>query len=225
MLGTVVNAAAIILGGLLGAYAIPSLPRPIERTVTGAIGLSVLLIGVKMAWRTEDIVIPLLSLVLGGLAGEMLSIESRLERLGRAMERWVGPTRGDFTRGFVTATLLFCVGAMAVMGAIEGGLRGDHSILFAKAVLDGTMALVFASTLGIGVALSALPVLLYQGSIALAAGLISSVLSEPMVEEMTATGGIIILGVALNILGTTDIRVGNLLPAVVVAPLLVALWG
>lgn len=223
MTGTIVNAAAIAAGGMLGASAGRLLKDGTQKTVMHALGLSVTLLGVKMAWSTSEMLLVIGSLVIGGVIGEALRIEDRLVTLGERLEHLAGRGQGDFARGFVRATLLYCVGAMAITGALEDGLGGNPSILYAKAVLDGVSAIIFATTMGLGVAFSSLPVLIYQGAITVAAGSLGSVLSPDMINEISATGGILVIGIGLNILELTRIRVGNLLPSVAVVPVLLYL--
>lgn len=214
MLGTLVNTAAIICGAAFGLLFRRGIPERVSCTIMQGIGLAVILVGLSMAMQTKQILVVILSLVLGGLTGELLNIEGGLARLGRWLESKVGGTAGDVGKAFVTTSLIYCVGAMAIMGSIEDGLNGNPQILFTKAALDGISAVVFASTMGLGVAFSAVPVFLYQGSITLLASLVKGGLSPAAVAEMTATGGLLIVGIALNILGIKEIKVGNLLPAI-----------
>jgi uncharacterized protein len=159
------------------------------------------------------------SLVVGGILGEIIDIENRLENLGKWMESKFskGNQSGEFTKAFVSASLIYCVGAMAIMGSLDSGLRGNHQILYAKSLLDGISSVVFASSMGIGVAVSAIPVFLYQGAITLSASYLQGILSADVIREMSATGGLLILGIGLNILQIQKIRVGNLLPAIFAA--------
>ncbi|HHY13386.1 MAG TPA: DUF554 domain-containing protein [Thermoanaerobacterales bacterium] len=215
MLGTIVNTAVIILGAIIGVSLKSGLSDGTKDTIMHGIGLSVVIIGLSMALETENIIITILSLVVGGILGELLQIEGRLERAGRWLEQRLGSnSSGDFTKAFVTASLVYCIGAMAVMGALESGLTGKHDILFAKSTLDGISSIIFGSTLGIGVAFSGFSVLIYQGLITIAASSIKVFLTEPIINEMTAVGGVLILGIGLNILGITKIKVGNMLPAI-----------
>ncbi|HHU70050.1 MAG TPA: DUF554 domain-containing protein [Thermoanaerobacterales bacterium] len=215
MLGTIVNAAAIVIGAMIGILLKTGIPEKIKNTMMQGIGLSVIVIGLSMALKTENIIITILSLVLGGIIGEVLQIEERLEDLGKWIETKLGRgSTGDFTKAFVTASLVYCIGAMAVMGALESGLTGKHDILYAKSTLDGISSVIFASSLGIGVAFSALPVLIYQGLITFAATFVKVFLTDSVINEMTAAGGVLILGIGLNILGITKIKIGNMLPAI-----------
>ncbi len=219
MLGTIVNAAAICAGTLLGVLLRSGIPNKYKETSGIAIGLAIVLIGLKGAWETNNSLILIASLVLGGLVGEALRIEDRLQRFGQRAERLLGKG-GNVGEAFVTATLVYCVGAMAIMGSLQSGLTGNHETLFAKSLLDGISSIFFASTLGMGVALSALSVLVYQGAITLGAQWISVLISEAMITEMSAVGGILVVAIGLNILEMKKIRVGNLLPSILIAALL-----
>ena len=219
MLGTIVNTAAIVLGGLLGLLFGQALPEKMKKTVIQGIGLAVLLIGGSMALQTKNPLIVIASLVLGGVIGEWIDIELRLQHFGQWLEQRLaknGQVTG-FTKAFVTASLIYCVGAMAIMGSLESGLKGNYNILFAKSMLDGISALVFASSMGIGVLVSAVPVFVYQGAITMSAGLLQGILSAQVIAEMSAAGGLLILGIGFNILEFKEIKVGNLLPAIFIA--------
>lgn len=218
MFGVVVNTIAIIIGTLIGILFKKGLPDRIKTTVIQGIGLAVLLIGGKMAIETKNSIIIISSLVFGGIIGELINIENRLADLGKRMEsNFNSGSDGEFTKAFVTSSLIYCVGAMAIMGALESGLRGDNQILFAKSMLDGISAIVFASSMGLGVAASALPVFIYEGMIAISAGVLQGILSTPVVNEMSATGGLLIVGIGINLLNIKEIKVGNLLPAIFMA--------
>ena len=217
MLGIVVNALAIVAGGLVGLCCTRGIDDRYRQTVLQGLALCVLLIGGKSALSSDNLPVVILSLVVGGVVGEWLAIEARLESLGRWIEaRFADGSAGggDFARGFVSASLVFCVGSMAVVGSLESGLAGNHRTLFAKAVIDGVAALIFASTLGRGVLFSSVPVLVYQGAITLAAGLLRPLLTAAAVADMSAVGGLLIVAIGVNLLGIARIRVGNLLPAV-----------
>ena len=225
MLGTIVNTFAIIFGGIVGLLFGHALPEKMKKTVIQGIGLSVLLIGGSMALQTKNPLVVISSLVLGGILGEWIDIELRLQHLGEWLERKFAKKgqESGFTKAFVTASLIYCVGAMAIMGSLESGLTGNNNILFAKSMLDGITAIVFASSMGIGVLASAIPVLIYQGAITLAAGLLQGVLSTPVIAEMSATGGLLIVGIGINILEIKEIKVGNLLPSIFIA-VPITLW-
>ncbi|MCF6096269.1 DUF554 domain-containing protein [Thermovorax subterraneus] len=218
MFGTVINSIAIIMGALLGNLLKGRFSENISTTLMQGLSLVVMLIGLSMALKTENLLIVTLSIVSGAVLGEIMKIEERLNRLGETLEKRFGGGDGDFTKAFVSASLIYCVGAMAIMGAIESGLTGNHSILLVKSILDGVSAVVFSSTLGIGVAFSAATVFLYQGSIAMAAGFIKSYLTDAIITEMTAAGGLLIFGIGINMLeGKSRVKVGNLLPAIFTA--------
>ncbi|MGF1504671.1 MAG: DUF554 domain-containing protein [Anaerolineae bacterium] len=228
MTGTFINVGTVLLGSLLGITLGSRLSESMRETVLRGLGLVTLIIGVDMALPAANILIPLASLLDGGILGEMLDIEGALNRLGGWLEERF--TQGEdeagsnrFIQGFVTASLLFCVGPLTIIGSIQDGLSGDATILTVKAMLDGFASLAFASTLGIGVAFSALTVLVVQGGISLLAGVASAILTEPMITELSATGGMLIVGLSVSsLLQITPIRVGNFLPALLIAPLIVA---
>lgn len=214
MVGTIVNVGAIIVGATAGVVLRKGIPERFNQTIIQGIALTVMIIGIQMAVSSKNILVVVLSIVVGGLTGEILKIEERLDSFGLWIEERLGDGQGDFARGFVTASLVYCVGAMAIVGSIQDGLQGNPATLFVKALLDGVSAVFFASTMGLGVAFSAIPVLLYQGSITLLAQYVQAVLTQPVIIEMTATGGILILGIGIKILGIKEIRVGNLLPSI-----------
>ncbi|MDO7787265.1 DUF554 domain-containing protein [Desulforamulus aquiferis] len=224
MTGTIVNAVAILLGTAIGLLFRKGISQSVNNTVMSGIGLAVALIGFKMAFKTENELIVILSLVIGGIIGEILNIEGWLARAGSFLEKKVGGQNGEVSKAFVTTSLIYCVGAMAIMGAIEDGLTGNATTLYAKSLLDGTSAVIFTTTMGFGVAFSAIPVFLYQGSITLMASGLKNFLTPSMINEMTATGGLLIVGIASNILGIRTFKVGNLLPAIGVAIFLAWLW-
>lgn len=219
--GTIVNALSILAGGLMG-LTLPKLSQGIRTTVMQGIGLAVAIQGVMMALKTNNLLIVIGSLVAGGVFGELLHVEAGLEKVGAWLERTVGSrANGRIAAGFVSTTLLYCVGAMAILGSIDSGLRHDHGMLYTKSVLDGFSSVIFASTLGVGVLFSSVPVLLYQGAIALSATLITSFIGPEtltaMTAEITAVGGILIIGIGINMLEIKKINVANLLPSVLIA--------
>lgn len=220
-LGNVVNALAIVAGAGLGLFLMRGIPQSYQKLVMQAIGLSTLLIGMQSALKSQDLLVVIIAMILGAVTGTFLRLEERLEGVGERLQGLVGAAAGRFTEAFMTPTLVYIVGAMAVMGPLQSGLTGDHSIVYAKSVLDGTTAIIFAATLGPGVVLSALPVFVYQGTITLFATWIAPFLTPPMLNELVATGGLLILGIGINLLELTRVKVGNLLPALIVAPLLV----
>jgi uncharacterized protein len=219
LLGTIVNVIAIIAGGVTGMLFGKALPEKMKNTVIQGIGLAIILIGMSMALKTNNPLIVIASLVLGGVLGEWVDIELRLQQVGKWLEKKLarGSHGGNFTKAFVSTSLIYCVGAMAIMGSLESGLQGVHNILYAKAMLDGISAIVFASSMGVGVLASVIPVFLYQGGITISATLLQGFLSDLVVAEMSATGGLLILGIGLNILEIKEIKVGNLLPGIFIA--------
>ena len=223
MLGNLVNFFAIVCGATLGALLGRKVPQGMGETVMKGISLTVIVIGLSMALKGTNPVVTILALVLGGVAGELIGIEHFLQRFGNFCERKFARESGTFAKGFVSASLIYCVGAMAIMGALEAGISGNWSILAVKAMLDGISAVVFAATMGIGVAFSALPVLFYQGTITLFALWLSAFLDATMIREMSAVGGVLILGIGVNLLELAgkQIRIGNMLPAIPVAVLIV----
>lgn len=228
MLGTWVNAAAIVLGGSLGLLLRGGIPQRLRQTVMQGLGLCVVVIGILGAIKTQNIMIVIVSAVLGGLIGEVIGIEKGMEAFGQRAQRLLmrgKSDQGDFAQGFLTASLVFCVGAMAIVGALDGGLRGAHETLYVKSMLDGVASIFFASAMGPGVLLSALPVLIYQGAIALSAQAVAPLLSEAAMCEMSAVGGMLIMGIGLNLLDIAKIRVGNLLPAIFLPLVYYAIQG
>lgn len=226
MEGTIINAVAIVAGGLLGLSLGGRFPAAMVENIMHGVSLVVLLVGLQMGLRTENAIVVLLSLVLGGIMGEYLRLEDRFNQLSRRVEeRYARGGEGEFTRGFVAASLLYCVGPMAITGAFQNGLLGDYSILLTKSFLDGISAVALAAGLGYGVAFSALPVFLYQGALALGAIWLKPLLSPAVVNEMTATGGVLIIGIGLSMLEIKKLRVANFLPALAVVIPLVYLWA
>jgi hypothetical protein len=220
MKGTMVNTIAIIIGGGLGVGLGHRLSESLKETVMQGLSLAVLLIGGQMALESNNPPIVIFSLLIGGVIGELLGIEDKLNSFGNWIESKVNSKNGDVARAFVRTTLIYCVGAMAIMGAIQDGLTGDPSTLYAKSMLDGFSAIAFSSTMGIGVVFSAIPVLLYQGLITILASSVQTILTPEIIAEMTATGGLLIIGISINILEIAEIKVGNLLPSIFVAIIL-----
>jgi len=219
--GTLVNGVLIIIGSLLGLI-FTKIPEAFKETVMHGVALTVILIGLQMALKTEAIIVVLISLLVGAILGELIQVEKGLNRLGG----WIAgkfPTKNKentLSQGFVTASLIFIIGAMSIVGALDSGLRGNHEILITKGVIDGFTALVLTTTLGIGVLLSVIPVFLYQGVIALLATQIENWVSESflngLILELTSVGGILIVAIGLNLLKIVHIRIGNLLPSIIV---------
>lgn len=215
MIGTLVNAAAIVTGGVIGRLLKKGIKNRYKATIMHAIGLSVILIGFRSALKATDLLGLIICMTLGSLMGEALKIEDRLEALGDyAEKRFGGPVNGGFSKGFVTASLVFCVGSMAIVGSLESGLTGKHDTLFAKSLLDGITSVIFASTFGSGVIFSAVPVLFYQGTITVGASLLKPFLTTDVIAQMSGVGGLLIAAIGINMLQIARIKVGNMLPAI-----------
>jgi uncharacterized membrane protein YqgA involved in biofilm formation len=246
MVGTFLNVGTVLLGGLLGTRLGARLPERMRETVLHGLGLMTLTIGVHLTLETKNILIVMGSVLVGGVLGEWWRLEDRLQGLGAWLQVRVqgsspavqvardGPgtpaavsgrdshRAAAFIQGFVTASLVFCVGPMTILGSIQDGVTGDYTLLAIKSVLDGFAALAFASSLGIGVVFSVLTILVYQGALTLLAGQAQLLLTPPMIAEMTATGGVLILGISLLLLELKRIRLASFLPAILVAPAVVA---
>lgn len=223
--GTLVNAAGILVGSGIGLLLKKNIPVKYQQTVMHGLALAVGLIGLQMALKTQNILIVIISMVIGGLIGEFMDIDKCLTRLGEWLTVHMGSKYGSVGEGFITGSLVFCVGAMAIVGSIQDGLTGDASTLYAKAMLDTVASAVFASGMGIGVALSSVSVFVYQGMITLLASSLSGFISDVMIREMTAVGGLLIIGISLLMLEIKTIKVANLLPAVPVAAAVSLLWN
>lgn len=229
-LGTLINVATIVGGTGAGLVLGGRLPERVRTTVLQAVGLAVVALGLSNALETRNLIFPLVAVVAGGIVGELLRIEDRLESAGERIRRRVERGRAEdgpssFVEGFVAATLLFCVGPLAILGSIDDGLNGNVDVLVVKAALDGLVSLIFASTLGWGVGFSALSVAIYQGTLTALAGQADSVLTDRMTTELTAAGGLLIVGIGLRLLDIKAVRVASLLPALAIVPVLVALFA
>ncbi len=223
-LGTIANSVAIIVGAVMGLFFKRGLPEKFQKTMMEAIGLCVVVIGVQMALKAENIVLIICSLAIGCVIGEALGVEDAINRLsavvGKRMSGGDASAAGAIADGFFNASILFCSGAMGVVGSIQDGLTGDHTTLFAKATLDGIIALVMAANMGIGVALSGISVAIYQGIITLLAGFIGPYATDAVLNGITAIGGIMIMAIGTNMIKVTNIRVGNTLPGIIVVVIL-----
>ena len=230
-MGTIVNAAAILAGAGAGLILRQGLPDKWQETIMHAIGLSVTVIGIQMALKTNNIIIVIISLVAGAIIGELLDIDKALNRFGTCVggklsnDKEKGSAAAIIGQGFVATSLIYCVGAMAIVGSIQEGLTGDASTLFAKSILDGITAIIFAANMGVGVALSALSVALYQGSLTLLAGSMETIMTPLLLAELTATGGILIIAIGLNMLKLVKIRIANMLPAIIAAGIVTELFA
>ena len=214
MIGTIANTLIIIAGSGVGLLCQGNIPDRYNQTTMHAIGLAVVMIGLKTALNTDALLTVILSLAIGSFVGELLCIEDRLEHLGRWLGRRYSKDGRSVSKGFVTASLFFCVGPMAVVGALESGLSGNHQTLFAKAIIDGIASILFASTLGIGVLFSAVSVFLYQGMITITASVIRELLLPEVVAQMSGVGGLLIMAIGIGLLEIKRIKIGNMLPAV-----------
>jgi len=229
MTGTIINIVTVLIGGTLGLLFGARLPERLKGTVIVGLGLFTAAIGIQMFLTTENPLIVLGALLVGALLGEWWRIEDGLQGLGKRLEqRFAGSGETDadgsskFVRGFLTASILFCVGPMTILGSIQDGLTGNYELLAVKSVLDGFASLAFASTLGVGVLFSTLVILVFQGGISLLAVQLNALVTTPMLNEMTATGGVILIGLAVSsLLEIKKIRTGNFLPALAIAPLIV----
>jgi len=225
MKGTFLNIATVIIGGLIGLLFGARIPDKLKETVIAGMGLFTAAMGLQMFLKTENPLIVLGSLLIGTLLGEWWRIEDGLHNLGEFLKKKFSKADDDsnkFVRGFLTASLLFCVGPMTILGSIQDGLTGDYNLLAVKSVLDGFASLAFASTLGVGVMFSTIVILVYQGGISLLAGQLNEIVTTSMMNELTATGGVILLGLAISsLLEIKKIRVGNMLPGLLIAPLIV----
>ena len=219
LLGSIVNAAAILVFSLMGCFIVRSLPQRFDEIIRKAIGLSIVYLGIKGVLDNQNFLLLVISMVAGGILGELINIDAFMNRLGHWAEKKMGlagntKIERSFSKAFVSTSILYCSGSMAVLGALQSGLAGNHSILFAKAALDGTISLIFGASIGIGVAFSAAPVFIYQSLITLASMVVSSFLTPEMIREMAAIGSLVITASGLNFLGLTEFKVANYIPAI-----------
>jgi uncharacterized membrane protein YqgA involved in biofilm formation len=214
MFGTIVNSLAIVAGSILGLSFKGKIPRKYNNTIMQAMGLVVILIGFKSALNVNNFLLLIFSLAIGSVIGELLDIENKLEILGQWLESKFAKNNSGIAEGFVTASLIYCVGSMAIVGSLESGLTGNHQTLFAKSVIDGVSSIVFASSLGIGVIFSSISVFIYQGFITETSSLIKDFLIQPVIADMSAVGGLLITAIGINMIRTVKIRVGNMLPSI-----------
>ncbi|MGG5254480.1 DUF554 domain-containing protein [Neobacillus sp. SM06] len=227
LLGTLVNGLLIIIGTLLGRL-LQRIPEGMKTTVMYGISLSVMVLGLQMGLKSENFLIVILSLVIGAVLGEVFQLEEKLNQLGKWLEKKLGSSeRGSISEGFVTATLIFVIGAMAIIGALDSGIRGNHAVLYTKSIIDGFTALILSTTLGIGVLFSAIPVVLYEGGIALFATQIDRIVPKELMNqfivEMTSVGGVMIFAIGLNLAGITKVKVANFLPAIIVVAIMITI--
>jgi uncharacterized protein len=214
-IATLVNAAAIILGSLMGVFLGRNFPDRVRTIVYQGIGLCVLAIGLDMALQYDNIILVVFSVLLGAVTGELLKLDEKMTSLGDWLKTRIKSKDARFTDGFVTASLIFCIGSMAILGSIDEGIRGDRTVLLTKSILDGFISIPLAATYGIGVLFSALPILLYQGSITIAASQSQAFFSPEIITQITSVGGLLIMGIGLSLLDVKKINVTNLLPSIV----------
>lgn len=214
MLGPLVNALAVVVCSLVGYFLVRGIPDRFVEIVKKAIGLAVIYVGIRGALDNQRALLLIMSLVAGAVIGEAINIDKHMNRLGDWAEKKLGFGNGGFSKGFVTASILFCTGSMAIVGSMKSGLQGNHETLFAKSILDGSISIVFAASMGIGVAFSAIPVLVYQGAIALASMAIRDFLSPDIIREMSAAGSLLVAAIGINFISVKEIKVANLIPAI-----------
>jgi uncharacterized membrane protein YqgA involved in biofilm formation len=230
MTGPLVNAAVILVCALAGCFLIRGIPPRFEEILKKSIGLAIIYAGIKGAMDNQRLLLLIMSLVVGAVVGELINIEALMNRFGGWAEKKLyagkeNTASGSFSKGFVSASILFCTGSMAIVGSMQSGLRGNHDILFAKSMLDGSISLVFGASMGIGVAFSALPVLVYQGAVAMLARAVSGLLSDEIVREMSAVGSLLVTAIGFNFLSIKEIKVANLIPAIFIPWLVIGLFG
>jgi uncharacterized membrane protein YqgA involved in biofilm formation len=224
MFGTIVNVAAIIFGSVVGILFNRFISEKVKKILFQALGLSTLLIGIQLSLKTNNPLIVIFSLVIGGIIGETIGIEERLTSFGEFLKKKIKSKDSNFVEGFVSASLIFCVGAMAILGSIEDGINGNQTILYTKSLLDGITSIAFSSALGIGVAFSSIPIIIYQGAITFFASYIKTYLTSGAIAEMSATGGLLIIGISLQLLDIKKLKVSNLLPSIIVAAVLALIF-
>ena len=218
LLGSFVNGIVVIFCAVLGALIKSRLPKKLCDTVMHGMALCIVIIGIDGALSGGDTLITIISMALGAVVGELIDIDKHLNRFGAFLQRKLVKDEGSsFGEGFVSATLLICVGAWAITGAMDAGLRGEHSSFYAKAAVDGVACLVMATTLGVGVALSGVSVFLYQGSLAVLSTFVAPYLTDAVIAQMGSVGSLLIVAIGLNMLGLTKIKVVNILPSVFIA--------
>lgn len=223
MLGTIVNTIAVVIGAAIGMLVKKGIPERLSDTMMKGIGLCTLFLGISGSLKGQNSLILIISMVVGALIGEGIDLDAKLNRFGSWIESKFKSKDGEkisIAEGFVSASLLFCVGAMTIVGSLQSGLQGDHEMLFNKSMLDFVSSIIFASTMGVGVMLSAAFVFVYQGAITLAAQWVAPFLTDTIIAEMTCVGSVIIIGIALNLLGITKLKVMNYVPAIFIPILL-----
>jgi len=223
MLGTLVNAGAIIVCSLIGKLFVKNVPERVSEAIIKAIAITLIFIGISGAMKNESILLLIISMIAGAVLGELIDIDKGMNKLGKWAESKLGQGDSNFSKGFVSATILFCTGSMAIVGSLESGLAGNHEILFAKSILDGIISVVFASRFGIGVLFSFVPVLMYQGLIVIGATYVRDWLTAAIITEMSAVGSLLIAVIGFNFLGVKEIKVANMIPAIFLPWLFIAM--
>lgn len=220
MIGTLINAAAVITGSILGLIIHSKLPENITKRVFQGIGLFTFFLGIHMASKTDNFLIMIFSIVIGAIIGEWMDIDKAMNRFGEWLKRKVKSNNENFSNGFVTAFLLFCMGSMAILGAFEEGLGQEPNLLMAKSVLDGFSSIALSASLGIGVIFSAIPLIIYQGGLTLFAGSLEGFFTNGIINELTAVGGLLLIGLGINILEIKNLKILNMIPSLVVVVIL-----
>lgn len=213
MIGSIINASAVIIGGIIGLLIHKRLPKNITQTTFQAIGLFTIVLGVTMAIKTTNYLAMIISLVTGSIIGSLLHLESLITRFGEYLKKKTGSTNHRFSEGFITAFMLYCMGSLTILGSIEEGLGNPPTLLLSKSVLDGFSSIALAASMGAGVIFSALPLLVYQGSITVATSIVHQSLSEVIITELSAVGGVLLVGLGIDILKLKKISVLNMLPS------------
>jgi uncharacterized membrane protein YqgA involved in biofilm formation len=220
MEGTLINAGAVILGSIAGLIIHSRLPKNIVSIVFQGIGLFTLFLGISMASKTSDFLIMIFSIVIGSIIGELLDIDKSVNRFGEWLKKKVKSKNEKFSEGFVTSFLLFCMGSMTILGAFEEGLGGEPNLLLAKSVLDMFGSIILSASLGIGVIFSVIPLVVYQGGLTLFAGSLTGFLTDPIINELTAVGGLLLIGLGINILEIKKIKILNMIPSLIIVVIL-----
>lgn len=228
MLGPIVNAASIVICSLAGCFLLKSIPSRIEEIIMKAIGLFVIYAGLKGAFDSQRTLLLLMSLVSGAVIGELINIDGLINRLGAwAGKRLSMPGEGkrSFSKGFTSASILYCTGSIIIVGSLQSGLTGKHDILFMKSVLDGVVSIIFAAAMGIGVAFSALPLFICEAAIVLLSGAVKDFLSAEIIREMSAAGSILMMAIGFNFLGVKEVKIANFIPAIFIPLVYISLEG
>ena len=227
MVATLVNCGVILVGCIIGLFIKGGIPERFNKIIMNGLSLCAMFIGFSGALEGNNTIITIVSMAVGALICELINIDKWLNKLGETIQKKLDKGNGKESRiaeGFVNASLLFCVGAMSIVGALQAGLAGNYDTIYAKTVLDGVSSIIFSASMGIGVIFSSVTVLLYQGGITLCASFLSGILSQAVIAEMTAVGSLMIVGLGLNLLEVTDIKIANLLPGILV-PVVLGLIG